>query len=114
MNVFISPPENGHETDEGSGDEEDVCLSNLPGKQLRSIKTKSRERLEDCEIPDKRSSNVQKKKMKTLDWQVVDIKERTFTPKASMPSVAGVPRKPHEDLELFLNDELFEILTICI
>ena len=28
-----------------------------------------------------------------------------------MPSVAEVPRKPHEILELFLNDEIFEILT---
>ena len=58
VNVFISPAENGNETDEDSGDEEDVCLSNLPGKQLRSNATKTRERLEDCESPKKRSSNA--------------------------------------------------------
>ena len=64
VNVLISPLENGNGTDEDSGDEEEVCLSNLPGKQLRSNATKSRERLEDCEIPDKRSSNFRKKKNK--------------------------------------------------
>ena len=53
VSVFISPPENGDETDESSCDEVDVCLSNLSGKHLRSNATKSRERLGDCEIPDK-------------------------------------------------------------
>ena len=62
--AFISPSENGNETDEDSGDEKNVCLSNLPGKQLRSNTTKSHERLEDCKIPDKRSSNVRKKEKK--------------------------------------------------
>ena len=89
VNVFISPPENIKETDE----------------------TDRRERLEDCKIPDKRSSNAWKKKLKTRDWLDVDIKERAFTLKASIQSVAVVPRKPQEILELFMNDEIFEILT---
>ena len=36
VTVYLSPPENGDITDEDSGDEADVRLSNLPGKQLLS------------------------------------------------------------------------------
>ena len=36
VTIYISPQENGDITDEGSRDETDVRLSNLPGKQLLS------------------------------------------------------------------------------
>ena len=58
-----------------------------------------------------KKTDANTKKNKIRDWQDVDIKERAFTSEASMPSVADVPREPHEILELFLNDEIFETLT---
>lgn len=42
VTVYISPPENDEVTDEDSEDEEDVQLTNLPGKQIISHATTER------------------------------------------------------------------------
>ena len=74
VNVFITPPANDNETDEDSGDEEDVCLSSLSEKQLRSNATKSRERLEHCEFTDNRSRSARRMKIKLSDRHNVEMR----------------------------------------
>ena len=81
------------------------------GKQIRSNATKSRERHEGCEIADDLNYIARKKKIKLRDQPNVDKQQRTLTPKAYMPSFAGIPGKPREILELFMKDQVFEVLT---
>ena len=83
----------------------------LAEKQLRSNAMKSHERREDCEIAHKRSSCEGEKKFKIRDYHNVAIQQRTFTPKSYLLSIADVPGKPHEILELVLSDQVFEVLT---
>ena len=64
VNICITPPWNGNETQEDSSGEEGACLTKFPGKQIRSNTTKLRERREECEIVNNCSCSAGKKKLK--------------------------------------------------
>ena len=68
MYVFIMPPNDGHITDEDSGEENSVTINNLPGIQLTS------ESYVEDDIENNLSVSINKsinsKKMKIRRWKM--------------------------------------------
>ncbi len=103
--VHIMPANDGAVTDEDSGEEENVDISNLPGTQLTAFAV-----LDSSVSQDDADENVERqvthknKIIKLRKWKAQDLPEKTNVPcYPYKPSVADIPRKPSETLELFLD-----------
>ena len=105
VTVYISPPENGDITDEDSGDETDVRLSNLPGKQLLLEAL-----INSSTVSPSAPFIVQKSKNR--DWRKQqDLRAKDKQSSLYKPTSADFPRNPVEVFDLFLDDDAINLLT---
>ena len=105
VTIYMSPPEKGDLTDEDSGNETDVQLSNLPGKQLLS------EALINLSTVTPSAPSVVEKS-KSRDWR----KQRDLPARHRQNSVykstsADFPRNSAEVFDLFLDDDAINLFT---
>lgn len=132
ITVYIQPPVDGNETEEDSGDEDHVEIRNLPGSQLlsegeyrthdlHSAQEDLTLRVDAQENPpqpssskstSKKSGKCGKKQLRIRQWHVDDIPcMEIHTCYPYRPSIADLPRQPHEIFELFLDTLAIERLT---
>lgn len=119
--ITIFPPDNanGAITDEDSGEEDDVCIDNLPGSQLRvqaELNFDEPARQEDTEESSDEEDNlplshfVPLKKLKTFNWVLgKDLPEPTES--WTKPCTAENNLNPIELFRLFFNKSL--IADMC-
>ena len=108
VTTYISPPENGDVTDEDSGDETDVRLSSLAGKQLLSEAL-----INSRTVTPSALSIVQKSKSR--DWR----KQQDLPASDRQNSVykltsTDLPRNPVEVFDLFLDDNAINVASETI
>ncbi len=103
--VYIMPANDGAVTDEDSGEEESVDISNLPGTQLTAFAVlDSTVSQDEVDENGERQASQKKKIIKLRKWKAQDLPEKTNVPcYPYKPSVADIPRKSSETLELFLD-----------
>lgn len=119
--VFITPPEDGVESEEDSGDENDIgSIDNFSGRQLRAkatLKLSSKddsvnigeESDEENDIP---LSDLRKKLLlKSLKrkWSKIDL-QPNLRPFLSPKEKKAIPSDPVACFELFFDEEVFEFL----
>ncbi len=97
------PADDGAVTDEDSGEEDHMDISNLPSTQLTAFAV-----MESLQLQDDNDKGVMKqekqKKIKLRQWKAEDFPvELTVTYCPYKPSVADIPRKPSATFELFLD-----------
>ena len=110
IEVFINPPDDGAVTDEDSGDEGHVEMSNLPGNQLLSEASASKSSGRKI-VPEKIARSCSKKK-KIYHWNNTDLKDMNSEPSYPYkPSASNLPRSPLEVFYLFFDDEVIQFLT---
>ncbi|KAK9694758.1 Transposase IS4 [Popillia japonica] len=119
--ITIFPPDNanGEITDEDSGEEDDVCIENLPGSQLREraeLNFDEPTRLENTEDSSDEEDNfplshfVPLKKFKTFNWVLgQDLPQQTES--WNKPCTAENNLNPIELFCLFFNNPL--IANMC-
>ena len=118
VEIFIQPPiDTAGDTDEDSGDEEHVNISNLPGQQLlahaesTALQGSSKTEIEDTTT--KKITKTQSKKKKNRTWIRKDLMksaDENLRRDIFKPNMADVPRNPNEIFELFLHNDVLEHL----
>ncbi len=104
QDIYIMPADDGAVTDEDSGEEDHVDISNLPGTQLTAFAVIKSSQLQDETDKGIMRQEKQKKTIKLRQWKLEDLPEKQNVPRYPYkPSVADIPRKPSAILELFLD-----------
>ncbi len=103
--LYIMPVNDGAVTDENSGKEESMDISNLPATQLTAFaEIESSGPQDGADEAVERQESQEKKIIKLRKWKAQDLPEKTNVPcYPYKPSVADIPSTPSQTLELFLD-----------
>ncbi len=105
------PADDGAMTDEDSGEENHVDISNIPSTQLTAFAS-----IKSSQLQDDTNEGVMKqekrKKIKLRQWKAEDLPEKVnATRYPYKPSAADIPRKPSAIFELFMDVVAIEHLV---
>ncbi len=112
QDIYIMPADDGAVTDEDSGEEDHVDISNLPSTQLTAFAVIQSSQLQDDTDKGVMKQEKQKKKIKLRQWKAEDLPVKlNVTCFPHKPSVADIPCKPSAIFELLLDVVAIEHLV---
>ncbi|CAG5022000.1 unnamed protein product [Parnassius apollo] len=116
FDIFLLPPDtaNDYQTDEDSGEEDNVSINNLPGSLLRApAELAASTSMEKPETEDQTPPEFQeplKKRVMNYNWRKRDLQLRPIVWKPLYHT--PIERSPIEWFSLLFSEEVFEMLTI--
>ncbi len=111
QDIYIMPADDGAVTDEDSGEEDHVDISNLPSTQLTAFAVIQSSQLQDDTDKGVMKQEKQKKKIKLRQWKADLPVKLNVTRYPYKPSVADIPCKPSAIFELLLDVVAIEHLV---